>query len=196
MMSNSRRAISVWASIFIVCCIGIGLLWKWIFPPKHEHCITAAKMLLRGYAEANDGAYPTSSRGWGDALLKLNEHTDDPKNWISVVTGVDDDGELFYEALKTGGDVREEDCSRVYVQGLSTNSPGGIALLFDRVSVPGGDHARCRFRANVREVVYTSGGSSNTVQDKDWPAFVAAQKELLLAAGFAESTIDDLYQLP
>lgn len=113
-----------------------------------------------------------------------------------MITGVDDDGALFYEALRRGGDAREEECSRVYVQGLSTDSPKGIALLFDRVSEPGGDHTRCRLRANVREVIYTSGGSSMTVEDEDWPAFVATQKELLLALGFAEPIIDDLYRQP
>lgn len=56
-----------------------GIFWRWVFPPRHEHCIIAAKNLLRVYAEANGGAYPTSSKGWGDALLKLNEPADDPE---------------------------------------------------------------------------------------------------------------------
>ena len=190
-MLNGRARVLL--SVVLGVCLLAGLFWKWAFPPRHEHCISAAKVLLRSYAEANGGAYPTSRQGWGDALLKLNDQTENPEDWISVVTGVDDQGEYFYEALKSGGDVREEACSRVYIQGLSTDSSPGIALLFDRVSVPGGDHARCRFRANVREVIYTSGGVGMTIEDEDWPAFVATQKALLKAEGFSQSAIEDIY---
>lgn len=182
-------------SILISALALLGVLavpgFRWLFPSRHQHCIKQAIFVLAGYAAEHEGRYPTSAKGWGDALLELNE-TEDPEIWIQVFAGVDDDGGRFREALKSGVDVEEHQCTRVYVQGLTTESNRAIAILFDRDSEPGGDHFRSPFRKPLREVI-TVGGSHKMIEDPEWPEYVANQERLLRDEGFAEAAIQGLY---
>lgn len=132
-----------------------------------------------------------SERGWGDALLKLRQSKDD-HNWVSFVVGVDDDGSHLLDALAHGTDVDEARCTRIYVQGLTQNSLGETAMLFDRDSEPGGDHFRFRFSDPLREVL-TVSGSHRMIKDGDWPKYVESQRKLLRDQGFDEDKIAEFY---
>lgn len=184
-----KRDIIIWVLV-VLACIAVPV-YRWVFPPAHQHCMKQAVFIFLGYAIENGGQYPESERGWGDALLKFGS-ADDTESWIPYIVGIDDDGSHLIEALKRGTDVNEARCTRVYVQGLSEKSFPGTAILFDRDSEPGGDHFRYRFSEPLREVL-TVGGSHEMIKDRDWPDYVKKQKQLLRDQGFDEAKINEVY---
>lgn len=166
--------------------------WLMLRPERHQHCIKSAIFILADYAGDHGGAYPESDRGWGDAMLSFASGPDDT-NWVRYFVGVDDDGAHLIRALKTGEDVIEDQCTRIYVQGLTEKSAPGTAILFDRESVKGGDHFRgLPGQKRLREVI-TVAGTHQMIQDAQWPSFVARQRELLKGEGFAEDEISRYY---
>lgn len=179
-------------SVGLVSMLGGVIWWHWFLHPGHQHCIKGAMFVLSSYEERHNGKYPSSPKGWGDALLELASSPEDVE-WIPLFVGVDDDGSRLIEALRTGKDVDEAACTRIYVQGLSKDSDPAIAILFDRYAVKGGDHFRdAPGQARLREVI-TLGWSMWHIKEPDWPAFVSQQRELLLKEGFSEAEIDGFY---
>jgi hypothetical protein len=166
--------------------------WFWLRPERHQHCIKSATFILLEYAGNHGGTYPKSDRGWGDALLSLGSGTTDTE-WVRYFVGVDDDGAHLIRALKTGEDVIEENCTRIYIQGLTEKSQPGIAILFDRESVKGGDHFRGLPGQDLLREVITINGVHRMIKDADWPAFVAQQRELLKMEGFTNDEISQYY---
>ena len=138
-----------------------------------------AAMVLDGYASEHGGAYPYHTNGFGDALLLLAK--DRPSDLV-FICGPGDDGHLLTNALALGLHVPEEQCSRVYVQGLSQTNDPSICILFDRRSVAGGDHFYGTGK-RVREVCLICG-MVKMISDAQWTEFSRQQVELLLAAGF------------
>jgi hypothetical protein len=174
----------------LLLVLGVGFMW-WKFP-VHQHCIKAAGMHFRLYCEDHGGRFPFSTNGFGDALLLLAE---DQGDWvIDVVTGVGDDGGAYRMALSNGTHLAETNCSRIYVQDLTTNSDHEIAMLFDAYPIHGGDHFRCPWRPPVREVCLVDG-SMQIVPETDWPAFAQKQIELLVAEGIARTNAEKYYKL-
>ncbi len=178
--------------ILVILASIAALTYQWAFPPAHQHCIKQAILLFSFYASENDGRFPESEKGWGDALLKLGEIDEESDYWIPYIVGIDDDGSHLLNAIAQGSDVDETRCTRVYVQGLTQNSHSKTTILFDRESEPGGDHFRCRFREPLREII-TVGGSHKMIKDRDWPEYVKKQRELLRDQGFNEAKIDEIY---
>jgi hypothetical protein len=159
---------------------------------EHAHCIAQADMPLRAYAEAHGGRFPYDARGYGQALLLLP--ADSP--WYAL-TGPGYDGQVLERAKHTGRAISEEDCGRVYVQGLGLNSNRDLALLFDKVPTPGGDHCHLLWRLWApygREVLLVDG-SHRFIPDEEWAAFARRQVELLVAEGFARPEAARLYGL-
>jgi len=155
-------------------------------------------LILRLYASDHDGRFPYHTNGYGDALLllvKSDGYSGPSNDWmhVALITGPGDDGHVFKEALKTGGHVPEEKCSRVYVQGLSEPNPR-IAILFDKHSTRGGDHFPGPFRPWLREVCMADG-SMQIVRDEQWPEFSRRQIELLVQAGIPRETAEAYYKL-
>jgi hypothetical protein len=97
-------------------------------------------------------------------------------------------------ALSNGTHLAETNCSRIYVQDLTTNSDHEIAMLFDAYPIHGGDHFRCPWRPPVREVCLVDG-SMQIVPETDWPAFAQKQIELLVAEGIARTNAEKYYKL-
>src|SRR5215510_15404800 len=96
----------------------------------HAHCIAAAGSTLSLYANKHEGRFPFHTNGFGDALILLLRWTGDLNPYF--ITGANDDGRIFRNALVNGTDVREELCSRIYIQGLAQSNDGRIAILFDK----------------------------------------------------------------
>jgi hypothetical protein len=96
---------------------------------------------------------------------------------------------VLSNALVHGLDVPEELCSRVYVQGLSRTNSTGICILFDRRSVPGGDHGYGKGQP-IREV-WMDGMYS--ISDEKWPEFSREQVERLVAVGWAREKALEYY---
>src|SRR5690606_4682284 len=187
---KSRRALVL--VVFLMFFAGGFIAWKRMFPARHQHCIKQAYFTLAEYAAAHGGKFPASDRGWADALLLLAADENDD-SWIPWFVGVDDDGSLYREALLSGKDIPESQASRIYVQGLTKDSPPEAALLFDRHSVKGGDHHRgLPGRPELREVLLVDG-SFRTIPDKDWAAFACEQIKLLIEAGMPSEQAESFF---
>jgi len=142
------------------------------------------------WAHDHGGQFPFHTNGYGDALLMMTNYS----VVLGPLTGPGYDTKVFEEAKATNGNVPEECCGRVYVQGLwDTNSPE-IAVLFDKLASPG-DHRggfRRLWAPFGREVGHLDG-SMQFIRDPEWPGFVAKQIKLLEAAGIPKSEAERLY---
>ena len=94
-----------------------------------------------------------------------------------------------------GEDAPESEFGRVYVQGLSVTNDPNIALLFDKVATPGGDHCHFpkRLFAPLAREIWTIGWGHRAIPEADWPAFARRQVELLVAAGLSRQQAEMYY---
>src|ERR1035441_3809145 len=141
------------------------------------------------YAKQHGGVFPYNTNGFGDALLLLVR--DRPYD-VAFICGPGDDGHVLSNALAHGLHVPEDQCSRVYIQGLSETNDPGICILFDRNSCRGGDHFRSPWGHRVRETCLLDG-SREIIRDEAWPEFSRKQVELLVAAGFSRTNALHFY---
>jgi hypothetical protein len=183
----------------LAVCAGLGAYYVHTHPLVfnesflgHAHCLKAGGLALEAYANEHAGKYPYDPKGYGDALLLL---TNEVAGWWESVTGPGYNAKPFLEALASGTHLPEEKCGRVYVQGLIRTNDPEIALLFDKLPTPGGDH--CHLFARVRHAVgreiWTIGWGMRFIPEKDWPAFSRHQIELLVMAGMAKAEAERLY---
>jgi hypothetical protein len=160
-----------------------------VFMDTHRHCIKAAWLELTAYADQHEGRFPSHPKGYPNALLLLDEE------YFYSLTGPGYDDAPLRNAKKANVGLAEEECGRVYVQGLTTKSNAEIALLFDKLPTPGGDHCPFPFRLLKppgREVLCV-GGDLRFVPDRDWPAFAKKQVELLVQEGFDRDEAERLF---
>jgi hypothetical protein len=160
----------------------------------HAHCIVGTGLSMLTYAEDHGGRFPFDTNGYGDALLLMTNYM---ANFWAGFTGPGYDGRVFAEAAQTGRHIPEQACGRVYVQGLSKTDNPQIALLFDKLATPGGDHChlfRRMFAPLVREV-WTIGDGRKVIPDSEWPAYSRHQVGLLLAAGVPKEKAERYYRL-
>jgi len=180
-------------SFILLSVSALGYFW-WRFP-VHQHCIKGAGSEFWLYSGDHDGRFPFSTNGFGDALLLMAKSQGEDPAWvIAVMTGVGDDGGAFRMALSNGTHLSESNCSRVYVQGLTTNSNHEIAMLFDAYPTHGGDHFRRPWGPLVREVCLVDG-SMQIIPEAGWPAFAKKQIELLVASGISRTNAEKYYKL-
>jgi hypothetical protein len=178
-------------AIAVLFAIAVGLaIYARSLPPVHQHCIKAAGFALMSYAADHAGAYPVHTNGFGDAIaLLVAEEYDDGRHFV----GVGDDATWLRAAVTNKADVHEELCTRIYVQGLN-ESQYGLAVLFDRYAVRGGDHHReMRGQPYLREVLMADG-SMNTITLDRWPSFASNQVQLLVQAGIPRATAEAYYR--
>jgi hypothetical protein len=189
MKARTKKLILV--GVLPLCFLfGLGAAWLWYANHYvHQHCIVQTGTAFRIYAADHNGHFPFSTNGFGNALLRLVKAG---LVEVNTLCGPDDDGHLFAVALTNNAVVPEDQCSRVYIQGLSETNNPGICLLFDRNSCRGGDHFRSPWGHRLREVCLLDG-SWKQVRDEDWPEFSRSQVELLIAAGFARTNALHFY---
>ncbi len=104
-------------------------------------------------------------------------------------------GEELREAKEKGLEVTEDMFGRVYVQGLSLKSNPELAILFDKVPTPGGDHCHVPQRiiaAPSREVLFVHL-EKQIIQETDWPDFARNQVDLLVRERFPQGEAKRLY---
>lgn len=155
----------------------------------HRHCISQLGKVFSMYSMDHDGHFPSHTNGYGDALLLIADYLGRNPQFL---TGPCYDDSVFEHALSHDENVNipEEECGRVYVQGLSPKSNSEIVILYDKVATPGGDHCHLpqRFRASLgREVLYIDG-STGYVKESEWPDFTKKQIALLIEEGFQDET--------
>jgi len=187
------RIVLVGGSIFIAFCIYYVQSHPLVFNEslwQHAHCMPQAASLFRLYAEENGGRFPFHANGYGDALLM----TTPDRAWLYCLTGPGYGTSAFEEALSSNGNVDENRCGRVYVQGLSETNDARIAILFDKVAAPP-DH--CHFpqrlwQGHVREVLFVDG-DWRAVPVAQWLDFARQQVDFLVEAGFSKEHGQKLY---
>jgi len=155
----------------------------------HAHCIVGGGLSLDSYAAEHSGHFPFSTNGYGDALVLVND------SWDESLTGPGYDAWVFERARRTGENAPESEFGRVYVQGLSKTNDPDIALLFDKLPTPGGDHCHFLHRlfAPLGREIWTVGGVHRFIRENDWPAFSRKQVELLVAAGLPKEQAEMYY---
>jgi hypothetical protein len=180
---KSRKTKICWAIAAALMGFGVFLGTAWVhqFGKVHQHCIVGTSIAFKAYSVDHDGALPYSTNGFGDALLLLVKGDYLPN--VANICGPGDDGHVLSNALVRGLHVPEEQCSRVYIQGLNETNDPCICVFFDRRSVPGGDHNYGHGKP-LREVCLLDG-SMHRIPDEEWPEFSRRQVELLRAAGFS-----------
>jgi hypothetical protein len=161
-----------------------------VFMGTHAHCIKQAGLALLNYAAQHGGRFPYSAKGYPDALL-LDE------DFFHALTGPGYDPAALLDAKQEGRELREEECGRVYVQGLTTRGSSDLAVLFDKLPTPGGDHCALPVRlwAPLAREVCMADGSMTVVPESEWPQFAAGQVELLVKEGFDRAEAERLYGL-
>ena len=155
----------------------------------HAHCMKGGGLSSAGYAHDHGGHYPFHTNGYGDALLLVID------GWDATLTGPGYDTEVFELARSSGEDAPEAEFGRVYVQGLSdTNSPE-IAILFDKLPTPGGDHCHLfrRMIAPLGREVWTIGSGMRFIPESAWAEYSKEQIKLLVAAGIAREQAEKYY---
>jgi hypothetical protein len=159
---------------------------------EHAHCIVETGTAFRLYAAEHNGRFPFDTNGYGDALLLLSNYVGGA--W-ACLTGPGYDGQVFALAAQTGQHIPEAECGRVYVQGLCETNDLNIALFFDKLPTPGGDHCNGfhRIRAPLAREVVTVDGSRQVVRESEWDAFAKRQVDLLVAAGIPRPQAEQYY---
>lgn len=158
---------------------------------QHAHCIAQTSGAFRAFASEHAGRLPAHANGYGDALLVLVPYA---VTW-SILTGPGYDSNAGLRWVQSGEDVPESECGRVYVQGLSETNNPDIAILFDKVPTPGGDHCHLlrRLIAPLSRDVLFVDGSHRTIRESQWTAFSSNQIELLVKEGFERVVAEQLY---
>jgi hypothetical protein len=136
------------------------------------------------------GNWPYHTNGFGDAILLIERN-----EWPGFTGPGFDESEL-QSAFDEGRDVDESKIGRIYIQGLPRDANPNIAILFDQVSTPGGDHAHFQHRFTLpylREVLEIHGYLQ--VEESDWYAYATNQIELLVAAGMDRKIAQDYYEM-
>jgi hypothetical protein len=139
----------------------------------HAHCMKSAGLGLESYAADHGGRFPFHTNGSAAALA------------LPIPGGYCSDSELSGPGYIT----------RVYVQGMSRADDGKIAILFDKVPTPGGDHCHLfqRMRAPLGREVYTIGGGMRFIPESKWSEFSREQIELLVGAGIPRPQAEAYY---
>ena len=156
---------------------------------EHAHCMKGGGLSLMAYAHDHGGRFPFHTNGYGDALLLVND------GWDEALTGPGYNARVFERARRTGEDAPEAEFGRVYVQGLSDTNNPEIAILFDKLPTPGGDHCHLfrRMRAALGREVWTIGSGMLFIPESKWPAYSKSQIELLVAAGISRQEAEMYY---
>jgi hypothetical protein len=185
-----RKRLLFLVPVAVVATVGLLSLRPGVYLPAHRHCIKQAGLALHDYADAHGGRFPDAPGGYGDALLLAgNDET-----WHAL-TGPGYDPAALRGAAAAGRWLPEAECGRVYVRGLKAAGDGRVAVMFDKLATPGGDHCHLPIRlwaTRGREVLYRDG-NMRLVRDPDWPTFAAEQVELLAGEGVPRSEAERLY---
>jgi len=160
-----------------------------VFMEAHAHCILFAELQLDQYASEHEGRFPSHPNGYSNALLLMDEEC------FQDLTGPGYDAAPLRDAKRMGKKLAEEDCGRVYIQGLTRKSNPEIALLFDKLPTPGGDHCHLPVRlwASLGREVLLVGMRHIFVRESEWPEFAKKQVELLVQEGFDRQEAERLF---
>jgi len=164
------------AVVVLACCVVYVRAYPLVFNESffgHAHCMKSAGLGLEAYAADHGGRFPFHTNGCAAALA------------LARAGSYCSDSELTGPSYVT----------RVYVQGLSRADNSEIAILFDSVPTPGGDHCHFlqRMRAPLGREVYTIGKGMRFIPETEWSTYSREQVSLLVAAGIPRPQAEDYY---
>ena len=159
--------------------------------PRHRHCLKNTGLGLKMYAGDHGGRLPVHTNGYADALLLTSRYI---AHQVILLTGPGYDATPFERGRDNGTDIPEDDCGRVYIQGLRETDSPTLIVMFDKLPTPGTDHCfGCRhFKPLGREVLYLDG-HVELVLEADWPRVVTQQIEQLVSGGMERATAEWYY---
>jgi hypothetical protein len=188
-VKKRRRNLVLVLLLLLAALLGLPSFRAHVYLAAHRHCMKMAGMAFHHYADEHKGEFPKHKDGYGAALLLL------PDSYDHCLTGPGYSPTVLSKARTAKRHIREDECGRVYVQGVGQGNRSNIVILFDKLSTPGGDHCHWPLRlwaSRGREVLF-GDGSMRFVRERDWPTLAAAQIELLVAEGILRAEAERLY---
>jgi len=168
--------------------VGGVILTTWIgfkvsYPYGPLHCCTKLMgQTLVSYAATHDGWFP---RGQNSPEASLSLICSNDVAMVPTVRGKTVPVKMARAALLKNGVLSPESCGWNYVEGLSTNDSGQIAIAWDKSWGIG--HDGRRIRGFGRELVYADG-SDGVILYENWPKFAMGQREKLAMIITSRST--------
>ena len=163
------------AAIVISLGIGVWSLYRWTFPygPSHS-CDICLKFALDAYADDHGGIYP-AGQPTPEASLSLlyPKYADDAE----LLRGKTVPFEKVQQILAEGKLLDEDSCGWHYVEGLTKNDDGRLAIFWDKVGL---GHQGQRLWRGGHSVVFLDG-TPCVVSAEEWPQFLEEQAKLLNA---------------
>ena len=127
MTTRTKRILLI---VSIPLCLFLGFFAFGIYYNSkyvHQHCIKLTGLAFELYSRDHQGQLPFSTNGFGNALSLLVKG--DYLPGVAWICGPDDDGHIFKEVLQNNSIVPEDQCSRVYIQGLNESNDSNICIL-------------------------------------------------------------------
>lgn len=178
-MISPLKCLQRWPKLTVLACslfvLGLGLMryHRSHYPYGLRHCcIVQMSSALRMYAEDFKGRYP-AGQATPEASLTLLYRQQLADAWL--LSGKTVPVEKTKAALVAGQMLGPDTCGWHYVEGLTADGDPRLALLWCKVAL---GHNGEVMDNGGREVCLLDG-SCPVVTAKEWPAFLAAQKELL-----------------
>jgi hypothetical protein len=161
-------AIVVLCAIAAVC---IKAEWGHIYPHgRKPGVLRLMDGTLWQYAHEHDGWFPRSEKGPYAALTLLYPYSD---AW--TLCGLSGKSQALQDALTQGRDIDESLTSWRYVQGLRTNDPPNLAILWESEAGISDDGRRNGYGS--RAVLFLNGGITN-IPNSEWDRFIDDQASL------------------
>jgi hypothetical protein len=166
-------------AVIAVAMIVSGWWWhKYPYGWSHS-CDVGVWLQLLGYADAHDGWLPRGESCPEASLSLLSRTYPVDAEWLrgkSVPCDVVD------AILKQGGLLGPDSCGWNYIEGLRSDDPGELLVLWDKAGL---GHNGERLNG-CRDVILLHG--SERVPLGDGPAFLNRQREMLSPAATAETS--------
>ncbi len=163
---------------FGLAMLVIGAKWKraYDYPFGFSHsCDKQLYMLLREYADAHGGVFPTG-KSTPEASLSLVASGKDPTHF-ELLRGKTIPASIVVAQLRAAGELTPQTCGWNYVEGL-TKDDGDCALFWDK---DGLGHNGERLAGGGYMVTFANSNQKHIPADK-WSQFLAEQSKLRAAA--------------
>lgn len=181
-----RRLVIVVAILCFVASISgaVTIWWRYRYPYGWSHCCDKQLYTaLRTYAESHDEHFPEGGETPEASLGLL--YIWDPQ-WANpdLLRGKTVPEEFVRSRLDRGLPLTPETCGWHYVEGLTLEDAGSLGLFWDKAGL---GHNGERLSDGGHIVTFV-GGHSDYVSAKEWPAFIAQQKDLRAARPEGDET--------
>jgi hypothetical protein len=176
------RRIGIEELILVLAIVAVGSLGLWGvyqayrrsqypygYNPTRSSCLWFD---LIEYAEAHQGFFPCGGET-PDASLGMLASMPFADVYLG---GKAVPYQVVQEAIKRDGHLGSDSCSWHYVPGLTLNNDSQLAIAWDKI--PGLGPNGERLEKQSRTVVYV-GGSTEDIDEGEWPAFLAKQEKLM-----------------